>query len=330
MPTLYLTEQGTKLVKISKRLGIERDGKLIAEIPIFKIDRVFVFGNVQLTTQSITFLLENGIPTAFLYTDGRLKGVLEPRKSKNIPLRFSQYQKAHDEAFVVEFSKTIVHGKLRSQRRLIHRFQKNNPGYQFDSELEQIKRAISLLPRRQSRKSILGVEGVGTAGYFRAFKKMLKGWGGFDSRQKRPPKDPVNALLSYGYTVLTTEMFFFTYLAGFDPYLGFYHGIRYGRPALALDLIEEFRHVVVDMLVLELIRRRIISLKDFYESEDGFRMKRKVITKFFEYYERRMNKVFKHPRTGENTNMRKIMEKQVYSLASCILTGKSYSPFFPT
>jgi CRISPR-associated protein Cas1 len=323
-------EQGSKVVKISRRLGIEKDEKIVAEIPIFKIDRVFIYGNVQITTQALTFLLSEGIPTAFFYTDGRLKGILEPVKSKNIPLRISQFEKAKDDKFVINFSKTIVRGKLKSQKRLIQRFAKNHPDMHFSEEIRQMDIALSLIERKTGKGGILGVEGIGSATYFKAFKKMIGSWGGFQARVKRPPKDPVNALLSYGYTVLTTEMFFMTYSAGFDPYLGFYHGIRYGRPALALDLIEEFRHVVIDMLVLDMISRKMIDIEDFIEVDEEFRMRRRVLNKFFAQYEKRMNKIFVDPKTKRKSNFRKIMENQVYRLADCITKDTEYVPFFPT
>lgn len=323
-------EQGSKVVRISRRLGIEKEEKIVAEIPIFKIDRVFIYGNVQITTQALTFLLSEGIPTAFFYLDGRLKGILEPVKSKNIPLRIAQFEKAKDEEFVVKFSKTIVRGKLKNQKRLIQRFAKNHPDMDFSEELRQMDIALGLLERKNGKGGILGVEGIGTATYFKAFKKMIGSWGGFQARIKRPPRDPVNALLSYGYTVLTTEMFFITYSAGFDPYLGFYHGIRYGRPALALDLIEEFRHVVVDMLVLDMISRKMVEIDDFIEVDEEFRMRKRVLNKFFSQYEKRMSKVFVNPNTKSKTNLRKVMENQVYRIAECIMKDTDYVPFFPT
>ncbi|HDI13023.1 MAG TPA: CRISPR-associated endonuclease Cas1 [Hadesarchaea archaeon] len=330
MATLYLIEQGQKLCKTSRRLTVERDGEIVAEIPIFKVDRVFIYGNIQITTQAIGFLLGEGIPTAFFYTDGRLKGILQPMKSKDIPLRVVQFKKATDPEFSLELAKIIVKGKLKSQKRLLQRFMKNHPEADFQREEEQIEMAIESVDRQTSLSSLLGVEGAGTSSYFSAYRRMIREWGGFKGRKRRPPPDPINALLSYGYTVLTAEMFFMTYTAGFEPYLGFYHGVRYGRPALALDLIEEFRHVVVDMLVLDLISRKMVEIDDFYEADEGFRMRRRLIKKFFEQYERRMGRLFTPPGSKSKSNMRKVMSQQVYKLKDYLLEGKAYEPYFPS
>lgn len=329
MSTLYLLDQGASVRRASRRIVVTKNSETVIEIPIFKIERVFAYGYVQFTTQALNFLMEEGIPTAFFYQDGRLKGIIEPVKSKNIPLRLAQYRCALDEDFVLDFSRRIVKGKLKGQKRLLHRFVIHHRNIDFSEESRSLNNALKDIDRKQSKKSLLGIEGIGTAAYFNAFRKVIKGWGEFKKREKHPPRDPVNALLSYGYTVLTTEVFFATYSYGFEPYLGFYHGVRYGRPALALDIVEEFRHPVVDMIVLDLLNRAGLNMDDFYEVENGFRMKKRVIKKFFQYYERRMLRKFKDPRDGEEVTMRKVINKQLEKLRKCVMEKQQYEPFVP-
>lgn len=329
MATLYLTEQGAKLQRTQTRLIVEKDGKLLLQLPIIKIDRVIVFGRTAITIPVFELLLKEGIPTSFLSQDGRLKGFLEPVQSKNILLRIRQYERVKNEQFRVEMAKSIVSGKIRNQKRLLQRFSHNHPELNFTDELAEIELQLASVQEKNSLASLLGIEGLATAIYFQGFSKLFKGQLHFSERSRRPPKDPINALLSLGYTLLTNEYFSLTAATGFDPYLGFYHGISYGRPSLALDLVEELRHPVIDMLTLELITKRMIKAEDFTGNEgDGFFLTSAGRKTFFTQYERRLNSEFLHPKNKTPTNIRKIMREQVYSMMRAVENQKPYEPFF--
>ncbi|MEO0114299.1 MAG: CRISPR-associated endonuclease Cas1 [candidate division WOR-3 bacterium] len=328
MATLYLTEQGAKITRTQTRLIVEKDGKLLLQLPIIKLDRLIIFGRVAITIPVLELLLKEGIPTAFLSQTGRLKGFLEPMPSKNILLRIRQYERVKDELFRTEIAKSIVSGKIRNQKRLLQRFSHNHPELNFNSELTQIDSHIEALNKKNSLTGILGMEGIATAIYFQGFAKLFKEPIQFLERTRRPPKDIINSLLSLGYTLLTNEYFSLTAASGFDPYIGFYHGIGYGRPSLALDLVEELRHPVIDMLTLELIMRQMLKAEDFTGNEDeGFFLTADGRKTFFTQYERRMNNEFLHPKNKTPTTIRKVMREQVYSMMRAVESKKPYEPF---
>lgn len=341
MATLYLTEQGSKLVKDHRRLTVEKDGQAIFEVPAFKVDRVLIFGNVAITTPAMSFLLENGIDTTFLSIHGRLKGRLVPIESKNVILRMRQFERARDQAFTLNLGKRILQGKLTNAKRVIQRYARNYPEEgDFTPTFNELDRLINAIPRKENLNSLMGLEGQATAAYFQAYGKMFRTEIEFTSRSRRPPKDPPNALLSLGYTLIMNEAVGVVSATGFDPYVGFYHGIHYGRPSLALDLIEEFRHAIVDRLVLALLNKRILKEEDFHEaaeegegeeqegkSTQGVYLTAEGRKKFFIHYEERMQDIFNHPRTNERVSFRKLLLHQAQALAKAVMEDVEYEPF---
>ncbi len=328
MATLYLTEQGARLLRTHSRLIVEKDNKPLLQVPIIKINNIVIFGRVMVTVPVIELVLNEGIPCAFLSVNGRLKGTLEPIKSKNILLRIRQYERAKDEQFRVYLSRLFVYGKIRNQRRLIQRFAHNHPELNFEAELSELDIMLKHLQIKNNISGIMGIEGQATAVYFRAYSKLFKGELTFDQRSRRPPRNPVNALLSLGYTLLTNEYLSLITASGFDPYLGFYHGISYGRPSLALDMVEELRHPVIDMLALELVSRQMLKENDFVgDGSSGFFLSAEGKKTFFTQYEKRMNSEFMHPKTNERTTIRKVMRAQVYSLMKAVEENEIYEPF---
>ena len=328
MATLYLTEQGARLLRTHSRLIVEKDNKPLLQVPIIKINNIVIFGRVMVTVPVIELVLNEGIPCAFLSINGRLKGILEPIKSKNILLRIRQYERAKDEHFRVYLSRLIVYGKIRNQKRLIQRFSHNHPELNFEAESSELDIMLKHLQLKNNISGIMGIEGQATAVYFRAYSKLFKGELTFDQRSRRPPRNPVNAILSLGYTLLTNEYLALITASGFDPYLGFYHGISYGRPSLALDMVEELRHPVIDMLALELISRQMLKRSDFTgDGSSGFFLSDEGKKVFFTQYEKRMNAEFMDSKTGERTNIRKVMRKQVNNLMKAIEENELYQPF---
>lgn len=328
MATLYLTEQGSSLKKTYKRLLVEKDGKTLLEVPEFKIDRVLVFGNVQITTQAMAFLLDNGIETSLLSTYGKFRGRLAPVESKNVVLRMAQYERYLDEEFKLNFSKTIVKGKITNAKRLIQRYSRNHPEIDFSSALTELDKLIKSLDRKTKISTVMGIEGRATAVYFGAFAQMFPGKLSFTSRTRRPATDPVNSLLSFGYVLITNEIFSILSALGFDPYIGYLHGINYGRPSLALDLVEEFRHPIVDMLTLDLINRHILNEEDFESKELGsILLKDGPRKKFFEQYERKLMHNFKHSQTSASVSFRNLFKNQAHKVQKTIMNKVPYEPF---
>ncbi len=345
MATLYLTEQGGKLIKDHRRLVVEKDGEIVFEVPAFKVERVLIFGNVAITTPAISFLLENSIDTAFLTIHGRLKGRLVPLESKNVVLRMRQFERAKDPTFALGLAKWIVEGKLKNARIVLQRYARNHPDEgDFTPILDELERLIAAIPRKENLQALMGLEGQGSALYFRAYSRMFRTAITFTTRSRRPPQDPSNALLGLGYTLLVNEAVGVLSAVGFDPYVGFYHGIHYGRPSLALDLVEEFRPTIVDRLVTTLLNKQVLREDDFEtlpensreeapgEEEERPPRRGTYLTaegrkKFFTHYEERMLAPFAHPRTGERITFRRLLLRQAQALARLVLDGETYEPF---
>ena len=240
----------------------------------------------------------------------------------------SKYERYLDDDFQAELARTLVQGKINNGRALILRYQRNYPDADFSSELQVIDTALSKLPAQKTVNSIMGSEGTATAAYFNAFGKMFRKEFRFDKRTRRPPKDPVNALLSFGYTLLTNEIFSMVSAHGLDPYIGYLHGLSYGRPSLALDVVEEFRHPFIDRFTLSLFNNEVFAADDFRPVENkGIYLTKPALKTYFEHYERRVREPFKLPNTDEEVNFRHLFKQQVQKLSRSILTKESYEPF---
>lgn len=326
--TLYLTEQGAKVRKEQNRLVIETDERRIAEIHDFKVNRVIVFGNIQLTTQVIGFLMDRGIDTTFLSRHGKLKGRLVPLESKNSVLRSRQYQRTHDLAFAVAVSRAFVEGKIVNCSSILSRHQRNHREASLQSKIDQLASLKSRLPDLESRESLRGIEGQAAAVYFEGLGGILRrGWS-FDKRRRRPPTDPVNALLSFSYTMLYSEAISALTAVGCDPYLGFLHTPGFGRCSLALDLMEEFRPLIADRLALNLLNLGILSVHDFQKTEEGGVILTDDARKlFFREYEKLVEAEFQSPREQARTSLRRSLYDQAHALRRSLMRGIQYRPF---
>jgi len=303
MGVLYLVEQNTVLRKSGDRLvfckkppssrkssGL-RQYDILMEWPCADVEHVMIFGNIQITTQALCQLLEHGIETALFSLNGTLLGQVTPPCAKNILLRLKQYKKFEDIAFKNWFSKFIVLQKLEAARQLLKDYEHNHPGTFLKDELKYLERLPNEIDTALNPDSLLGIEGAASAGYFKLLGRLLPKEFQFNGRSRRPPKDPPNAVLSFGYTIVASELGAILDGAGFDPFLGFYHQPVYGRAGLALDLLELYRHTFIDRLMLNLFHLGILKTSDFfpvggggiYLSPDGKK-------KFFQQYERMAGK----------------------------------------
>lgn len=362
MPTLYLTEEyalvrrdseDTLLVQIPERRakdGIPAAPARKEHIPLIKIDEVVVLGEITLTASAIHLLLERGVEITFLGHYGQFKGRLSPPLSKNAVLRLAQYRAHQDMTRRCELARTFVIGKLSNQRQRLLRYNRIHQDPEVRKAIDRMGDLIgelNTLPMQHvsSRKTIvggdnrisgtpletiLGMEGIGSAAYFGCFGKLLsdqKQWP-FPGRVKRPPTDPVNALLSFGYSLLTNKVASAVQLVGFDHFVGYLHSSFYGRPSLALDLMEEFRPVIVDAIVLTILNNRMVTPKDFVVELGAYRLKDEQRKVFFTKFEERLNEEINHPLFGYKTTYRRCIEVQGRLLAKCI-TGEieDYPPF---
>lgn len=297
-------------------------------MPVIKIDRLLIFGQVQLTTQALELLLEEGIDVSFLTGNGRLRGQLLASTSKNIILRLAQYERAQDEHFQVMTARDIVQSKIANGRALLLRSSRNHPEYDCSKEIAVMDSIQHSLGRYKSVPRLMGCEGVASAAYFRAYGKFFRRELQFSERSRRPPKDPVNALLSLGYTMLTNELMGLVVAHGLDPYLGFLHGIVYGRPSLALDMVEEFRHPLIDRITLNLINNQVLESEDFVRTDEGgFIMQPASLKRYFEFYEKQLREPVGRKKDGSQENCRDIFKRQVRKMAVAIKNGTPYRPY---
>lgn len=328
MSTLYLIEQGSKLRKTSQRLVVEKGGTTLLEVPAHEIDHVLIFGAVQLSTQAISFLLDSGIEVSFLSMNGRIKGKLTPVQSKNVFLRLAQYDRFRDEEFKLMVAKSVLDGKLKNQRTLLLRYQRNHPGVDFTSGLDVISNSILALHRTKTISSLMGIEGAGSEAYYRCYARMISQNMSFIRRTKHPPLDPVNALLSLGYVLITNEIAALVESNGFDPFIGFLHSLRYGRQSLPLDLVEEFRHPIIDGLVQTIVNKGVIKEEDFHkESSGAYLLNAAALKKFFGLYEQRMDKMFLYREKDTYTSYRRLFRRQVDNMKRTLLDREKYQPF---
>lgn len=326
MPVLYVTEQQSIIRKTSDRLVVEKEGTVLMEIPCLKLDTILIFGNVQVTTQALVEMLDHGIELAILSKSGQLRGQLTPPKAKNIPLRMRQYEAARDERFCLRFGREVVSAKIESSAAVLRRFRKHHPEAIPISDVQELDSRLPAARAALSLETLRGVEGTAAACHFRALAGMVPRDFGFEGRNRRPPRDPVNALLSFGYVLVGNELQALLDAMGFDPYLGFFHQVDYGRPSLALDLLEEFRAALVDRFSTNLLNLGVLQRQDFVEtSEKGIVLGREALKTWFARYEKELDSTVSVD--GESLTWRQIFRRQAERLARTLLEDEPYQAF---
>jgi CRISPR-associated protein Cas1 len=325
MATLYVVEQGALVAKKGERLLVRKDGKILRDVPLVHVERVVLLGNVHLTTPALVSLLEKGVDVALLSSRGTFRGKIQPPWAKDARLRQQQYAAYQEPERRLDLARRFVVGKLRNMIALWKRQRKCRELGTAVGELQRLARKAG---EAGDLAKLRGYEGTAGAIHFRAFRMSLARDLGFRRRAHRPPTDPVNALLSLGYTLLHNEFYALTTMVGLDPYLGFYHEVKHGHPALASDLMEEWRPVVVDFLVLGLINRGELRSAHFRKPRNGIRLTHEGFEIFLKAYERRLTAKVMHPRARERLTYRQCLEAQVRHLAAYLRgKGAAYEPF---
>ena len=326
---LYVDEPGCAIKKTGERILVAKENEIIRDIPIIHLGQVVISGNVNLTTPAMQTLLHEGIPVVFLSAYGRYHGALTPQVSRNSLLRSAQHKVTNSPEACLELSKAFVRGKVANMRMMLQR-RKWQSADSTDSALEALLANIKAMQAMEKRinkatelPELLGIEGNASAAYFGAFNFMLKSEIGFDfqRRSRRPPADATNALLSFAYSLLTADIISAIQTVGLDPYIGFFHQLKYGKPCLALDLMEEFRPIIADSVVITLINNRRIKIDDFTQSHGGWYLKEHRRKVFYAAYETRKNETITHPVFKYKLTFRRAMELQVRLLAK-YLTGE--------
>ncbi|MCA9115126.1 MAG: CRISPR-associated endonuclease Cas1 [Planctomycetaceae bacterium] len=315
---LYLSEQGTSLGKSGDRLVIRRRREVLREVRLIDVSQVCLFGNVQVTAQALRELTIRGVPVCHFTYGGWFHGMTAGLVHKNVELRRTQFATAASPAASLVFARAFIVGKIRNSRTLLRR---HLPERKADlNQLDDLRRRAERCPEAAS---LLGIEGTAARVYFGGFFHLLSDRSEFDvnGRNRRPPRDPVNALLSFVYGLLVKELTVVLQSVGFDPMLGFFHQPRYGRPSLALDLTEEFRPLIGDSVVLTVINNGEVDRDSFIERAGMVALttagRRSVLAAF----ERRLNNEVTHPLFGYRISYRRVLEVQA-RLLSRVLTGE--------
>ena len=330
----YVQEQGARIGKSGETLEAWLKDKKLGEARLFETSHVALFGNVQVTTQALSATLDAGIPVTFFSMGGWFKGLAQGLPHKNIELRQAQYRAAFDESRSLALAREFIAAKIRNCRTLLMRNHPAPPTETVNQLAQSAKDALKV----ENAASLLGVEAMAAKLYFGAFNGMIKvhapganGWAfDFVHRNRRPPRDPVNAILSYAYAMLAKEFTVAAVVVGFDPYLGFFHRPRYGRPSLALDLMEEFRPLVADSVVLNVINNGILTPDDFVRRGPAAALTDTGRKKFLRAYEARLDTLITHPIFGYKISYRRVLEVQVRLLGRVLLGEIPEYPAFTT
>ncbi len=343
MAVLYLTEPGTRLHKADGRLMVRKGDDVLEEIPLIHVEQVVLVGRgVGLTTAALHALVRRGVEVVFLSARGQYLSRITGREHGHSRLRYAQALAVGRAEFALPVAQSVVYAKVHNQRILLLRHGKGDRRVRRLTQdlaemLPRIRRAASL-------DALRGLEGGCARLYFRGLRLLIRppadgpSWG-FEQRAYHPPPDPVNALLSFAYTLLLKEMVAACQMTGLDPALGFFHVLEYARPSLALDLMEPFRPLVGDSVVLYALNRPVVRLADFREhrpspagepdspspqgehppSGAAIYLREAPRRRFLALYEERMLETAAYPQTGERSAYRRILRLQAEALAHCIL-----------
>lgn len=346
MSVLYIVEQGASLHKNGNLLVVEKGGEEITSVHAFKVEQVILVGNVRVSPPTIAFLLEEGIDTVFLSSKGKYRGRLISQFGKNIVLRRFQFRKMDDPAFCLELAKCYAEGKLKNCRTLLRRHHRELNRPEIEASIHMLRNMLEKIGGAGGLDVLRGIEGKGANSYFQGFKHAIRAEGmPFESRNRRPPRDAVNALLSFGYALLGNTVHTAANIVGLDPYLGCLHAVDYGRPSLVLDLMEEFRPILVDALLLRVLNRRVITPNDFYFQEGGLPLKEgeeledlassdypvhlthQGIKKWLVHYEKHLQEKVYYPRMERPATYKDICLEQARLLVRHLKGEETYTSF---
>lgn len=341
MSVLYLTEQNalvrleaeTLVIKIPEDKVVGREARKV-RIPLMKVSQVVVFGNVTITTPAITAFAERQIELCYLSAHGKFIARTYGHDHKHSQLRLIQRRAHDDPEAAMKIASVCVSAKIQNQKTLLLRSNRTRNSEQIDTAIATIDAARVVIdslppgvapqnPQRPQENtplgSLTGLEGAAAAAYFGVFGNLIAEEWRFIGRHKRPPPDPVNALLSFGYTLLTSQCVAAAHIVGFDPYIGFMHTSQYGRPALALDILEMFRAPIVDSVVLTLLNNHMLTPDDFVETFGSWKLTDPARKLFLSKFEERLNTEITHPVFKTKVTYRRCLELQMRLLSRYLL-----------
>lgn len=319
--TVYVSEPGTRLGKRGYELTVTSKDGSQSEIPLKDVNHISLFGNVQMSTQLMHECMESGMTISYLTSAGRLVGMNHSLVTKNVLLRREQFRRFGEEHIRLSLARSVVRAKILNQRTLLRR---NAHGLD-KSVLKDLLDHARHTEQSSSLESLLGIEGIAAKQYIKSFPLMLKvdksppGETLMSGRNRRPPRDPVNALLSLAYSLLQRDLYAALATVGLDPLLGFYHRIETGRPSLVLDMMEPFRTIISDSVVIRTLNTGEITWTDFYIGEESCSLKSPGRKRFFQAFERRMHETVTHPVFEYKLSYRRMLELEARFLSRYLM-----------
>ncbi len=329
---LYVQAQGAMVAKQGDRIEVRQKGTVMATARLLEVSQVSLFGSVTVSAGALHELCERGVPVCHFSFGGWFYGITHGLSHKNVELRLGQFRVAEDPQRALAIARGMIGGKVRNCRTLLRR---NHAG-DIQAVLGELARVSDLVDQVDSAGTLLALEGAAAKTYFAHFGGLLKadeeGTARFDfgARNRRPPTDPVNSLLSFIYAILAKDATVTLQSVGFDPMLGFFHRPRYGRPSLALDLMEEFRPIIADSTVLSMVNNREVGKSDFVRRGAAVALTGEGRKKALAAYERRMATEVKHPIFGYTVSYRRLLEVQARLLSRHVLGEIPTYPAFCT
>lgn len=325
---LYVQEQGARLGISDKVLHVRKGEETLAEARIYELSEVSLFGNIQISTQALHALMDEAVPVLYFTMGGYFLGCTIVPDQRRSYLKAAQYQKSLDHDLCLRISSALVTNKIRNCRTMLRRNARNLDKTVLDELAELADKA----EKARAIETLLGLEGRAGRLYFDNFADMLGEGVPFviECRNRRPPRDPVNAVLGYAYGILVKDVAVSLLSVGFEPSHGFYHKPRPGKPALALDLMEPFRPLIADSAVITAFNKRVVSTRDFQTAGDFCNLTPSGRRSFIKTYESRVNQLVTHPLFDYRVSYRRVLEIQARLLGK-FLTGEIADyPLFET
>lgn len=321
---LYVQEHRAKIAKKGETLEISVEDQKVATARLIEVSQLVVMGNAYVTTPTLHELMRRGIPITWHSYGGWFLGHTVGTGHKNVELRTAQYQASLNPKWCLRLARTLVRAKILNARTLLRRNWRGDD--KPEETLKRLREDADTASRAKDLETLLGIEGTAAARYFGTFSGTIRteedsGSLSFDfrARNRRPPTDPVNALLSFAYTLLVRAWTVALSAVGFDPYRGYYHQLRYGRPALALDMMEPFRPLIAESAVLQAINNGEVRPSDFVSAAGAVALKSDGRKRFIGAFERRLSQEITHPLFGYRLAYRRLLELQARLLGRHLL-----------
>lgn len=325
---LYVTEQGAKIGIRAGRVTVTKGSQELQAMRMLDVSQVSVYGNVQISSQMMRAAFSRQTPVCWFSYGGWFQGMAQGLPSKHVELRRRQVSIAAQAGLPI--ARRLVEGKIRNSRTFLRRNARNRD--EVNLVVSQLGVLAEQAAEAEAVESLLGIEGTAARLYFSRFSNVLRnddlGTFDFEGRNRRPPRDPINCLLSFAYALLTKDVTATVWAVGFDPYLGVYHRPRFGRPALALDLAEEFRPLIAESVAVNSVNNGEMRRGAFTIRAQGVAMTQQGRQAFIKSYERRMDQEVTHPTYGYRITYRRVLEVQARILGAYLLGEiPEYVPF---